>query len=383
MMIGSDPEFFIVNEDNKLIPSREILKNLKTSKHEDVSGKIKPDGILAEFNVAHSCCRDILIMNLNRIHETLNKHLKTFKYKVYNNSVFNIDQETFDNMSIDDKELGCKPDRNAYSGEENNIPFEKMDIPKRTCGGHIHIGLSTKIRQVKIDKFKIEKNKMLTIEKIKEILKNQSIDYMPTNDIICYQDRLTIRILDAIVGVTSVLLDNKQSQKERREFYGKAGDYRRTLYSAGSTGLEYRVLSNFWCFETYIASFITGLVKFSIYLLYYIYNGKETEKNIKLLKEYLNKSTTIRNCINNANKTTALKLFIKYIYPIIKNSYTSNIKYRLFPDKKSLQIFADLIKGIKSPFNQGWIRYCEYIIKNNNEIKGITISELKDYVNKK
>ena len=102
------------------------------------------------------------------------------------------------------QEFGCDPDFNAYKdGAKNNKP-SLMDKQFRSCGGHIHVGHA--------------------------MLKDQA-------------NRITmIKLMDAIHGLVSTILDSGASSVERRKLYGKAGCFRPTEY-----GVEYRTLSNYWC----------------------------------------------------------------------------------------------------------------------------------------
>lgn len=89
-------------------------------------------------------------------------------------------------------EMGCQPDYDAWHGVENFRPIAKRGL--RTFGGHVHIEGGT-------------------VE--------------------------TIKSCDLVMGTWSVLVDK---DTKRRALYGKAGAYRPKPY-----GVEYRVLSNFWC----------------------------------------------------------------------------------------------------------------------------------------
>lgn len=88
--------------------------------------------------------------------------------------------------------MGCDPDFNAWTGEQNPKPKARKGL--RSFGGHIHIEGG---------------------------------------------DEQTIKACDMTLGMWSVLVDN---DRERRKLYGKAGAHRMKPY-----GVEYRVLSNFWC----------------------------------------------------------------------------------------------------------------------------------------
>ena len=89
-------------------------------------------------------------------------------------------------------QMGCDPDYNVWTNTMNPRPKAKGGF--RSFGGHVHIEGA---------------------------------------------DKETIKACDLTLGMWSVLTD---LDTERKKLYGKAGAYRRKPY-----GMEYRVLSNFWC----------------------------------------------------------------------------------------------------------------------------------------
>lgn len=106
--------------------------------------------------------------------------------------------------------LGCSPDYNAYT-LERRLPPDITELGNlRFAGGHLHMSFDNPQK-------------------------------MPLE--------LIVRILDIYLGLPLLSID---SQGPRRKFYGLGGLYRPTHYPDGSKGLEYRVLSNFWVFNTQI-----------------------------------------------------------------------------------------------------------------------------------
>lgn len=103
------------------------------------------------------------------------------------------------------KEFGCSPDYNAWTMKMNEVPEGAAEGTFRSCGGHIHIGMSDRSKVT--DEWR----------------------------------RAVIRGMDAVLGIASTFLDSSEAAIERRALYGKAGCYRPTSY-----GVEYRSLSNFW-----------------------------------------------------------------------------------------------------------------------------------------
>lgn len=147
------------------------------------------------------CCAVELTMapadNEDQFASTILKHLEAMnkKYEDYGKLVA-IPSYTFDDHSIRvapyAMTMGCSPDMNVWTMKQNPRPVAKAGF--RTFGGHVHIEKGT---------------------------------------------TQTIKACDLTLGMWSVLED---ADKKRRSLYGKAGAFRPKPY-----GVEYRVLSNFWC----------------------------------------------------------------------------------------------------------------------------------------
>lgn len=105
--------------------------------------------------------------------------------------------------------MGCSRDFNAWTSAQNPSPTPHDAQGLRTFGGHIHIEEGSP---------------------------------------------LTILVCDVILGLWSLIMDNS----ERRQLYGRAGAFRPKPY-----GVEYRVLSNFWCESTSLMSYIYRSVNFA------------------------------------------------------------------------------------------------------------------------
>lgn len=160
---------------------------------------IQEDNVSLEFNVPATQTRN----NFVKVITLMKKHCED----VLHSKGFYISDEA--SASFSPNELlhpsalvfGCEPDYNAWSKMENRKPYSD-DPCLRTAGGHIHVGTKT-------DMISLIKN------------------------------------MDLYLGVPSILLDDRPSSIKRRELYGKAGAMRPKPY-----GAEYRVLSNFWIFNT-------------------------------------------------------------------------------------------------------------------------------------
>ena len=154
--------------------------------------------------------------------QTWKSHLALPEYELAAVPTAYFGKEYIDAQPKEAKELGCNPDFNAYTGEENPKPDE--GLPFRTGAGHIHVGWTEDTDD-------------------------------PVHDSMCH---MLVKELDAVLGLPSLLLD---PDSERREMYGKAGAHRVKTY-----GVEYRVLSNFWLSHPAIAALVLDLGQATVQL---------------------------------------------------------------------------------------------------------------------
>lgn len=103
--------------------------------------------------------------------------------------------------------VGCSPDLDAYTREQRTGMNTDMFGRERFAAGHFHISFPN------------------------------------THDI---PSHVVARMLDLHMTLPYLALDK---QGNRRKHYGLAGLYRDTKYPDGSTGIEYRTMSNFWIFS--------------------------------------------------------------------------------------------------------------------------------------
>lgn len=139
--------------------------------------------------------------------------------------------------------MGCSPDFNAWTGKQNPRPRPKKGL--RSFGGHIHIEDGT-------------------LE--------------------------TIKACDMTLGMWSVLVDG---DSQRRKIYGKAGAHREKSY-----GVEYRVLSNFWCGEEEKIRTAYRLTR----------KAQEIEGDVKILVEQFGGADYIQRIINDGWKGSASEI---------------------------------------------------------------------------
>lgn len=195
---GTDPEVFVVGRDGVVIPAWEFLpKKTRAS-----TTQVFWDGFQGEFTVGVYSCHAFLV---DSIHNQL-KTIRSLAWKWSRGStlvpdcVVEIPQEMMMEASADHAALGCTPSTNIYEG------VHPLDIPDprslaiRFAGCHIHFGLYGLLPE--------------TIPNI-------------------------VRHLDHLYGIISVSLLAGVEDVRRRQFYGKAGEYRTPAW-----GLEYRTPSS-------------------------------------------------------------------------------------------------------------------------------------------
>lgn len=208
---GADPEVFVLNRKNQLIPAWEFLP--KKGGH-----SVYWDGFQAEFQVMASGCLD-----------EQNRYTRSGLKAVYNAackidekaklsplSTMEIPVEVLIKASDEHVALGCKPSLNAY-GMSGDIPVDPRLLTHRFTGGHIH-------------------------KQIAGLLEPRA--------------RGIVKAIDAIATVPTITMFQNLDNPIRRRFYGLPGEYRLPKH-----GLEYRTLSSAWLCHPCIAQFTRELVR--------------------------------------------------------------------------------------------------------------------------
>lgn len=199
VLVGADPELF-VKDGSKFVSAHGLIPGSKAEPHPVDRGAVQVDGMALEFNIDPAATKDEFRININTVKDTL---IKMVGHEVVAAPTADFGYEYIRGQPFEARELGCEPDFNAYTGEEN--PRPNVDAPFRTGAGHIHIGWTNGQPMTSAH--------LLTCQKV-------------------------VKELDVVLGVPSLLIDY---DAQRRELYGQAGAYRPKHY-----GVEYRVLSNFW-----------------------------------------------------------------------------------------------------------------------------------------
>jgi hypothetical protein len=251
--IGSDPEIFVENNKGELFPAFDFLgsksdRNLVQSPiHGVISNNTYWDGFQAEFETAANTCMQIhggsirygLIATLTAARK------KDPAAKLSIKTVMDISPELLRNSKPEYVAFGCRASLNAYGMQGRQAPGEEVTF--RSAGGHIHFGLTDKLKEDKAGIVKM------------------------------------VKALDAVLGVACVSLFAKFDDPRRRQMYGLAGEYRLPPH-----GLEYRTLSNAWLFHPMIAHLVFDLARsvttfgYKDFLKYWDCEEKET---IRIINE--------------------------------------------------------------------------------------------------
>lgn len=210
--IGADPEVFVQNKE-KLVSGFDMVKGDKQNPHVVDKGAVQVDGMALEFNIDPVKSKKKFQENIFAVMKQLEGMLPNdHQLAIVPTAEFGM--EYIKSQPEKAKELGCEPDYNAYTKQENPKPNGELGF--RTAAGHIHIGW-TEGADIHSDEH--------------------------------FQDCCSlVKVLDSTLFLLSLVWDK---DSKRRELYGSVGSFRPKPY-----GCEYRVLSNVWLKN----SFLTGLV---------------------------------------------------------------------------------------------------------------------------
>lgn len=221
---GCDPELFVFNEKfNYYLSALNYVKGTKENPFPVTGGATQLDGVSAEFNITPVDNEDDWIDNINKVYNRMLIDLPN-DCILRPTPVAYFGKEYFEELSMEEKLLGCSPDWDAYTREQNAPPHTTEYF--RTGSGHVHVGYDT--------------------EKLRAEGKYEE-------DVIC-----RVKQLDNILYFSSLLWD---SSKKRRELYGKPGAFRYKPY-----GFEYRVLSNAWLGDEDLMSWVFNATKIAMQL---------------------------------------------------------------------------------------------------------------------
>jgi hypothetical protein len=206
ILVGCDPEIFLRHKKTRhVVSAHGIVPGTKHEPFKVEKGAIQVDGMALEFNIDPAATAEEFEGNIKTVLEQLREMVPSeLDFAIEPTATFT--KAHFDKQPDCAKELGCEPDYNAYTLEENPRPDNATTM--RTAAGHVHVGLKGCVNA--------------------DI---SSLEHM----VLCAQ---LVKHMDLFLGIPSLLYD---TDNKRRIMYGKPGAFRPKPY-----GVEYRVLSNAW-----------------------------------------------------------------------------------------------------------------------------------------
>jgi hypothetical protein len=205
IMMGADPEIFVADKDNNLIPSFSFLTDKYNPIRSENGTPIYNDGCQAEFNCYPSVIIDECLDSLkDGMASILNAARKLDKSaKLLPLPVVPVSLEWLATLDPALSQFGCSPSYNIY--DISGAAIDGVRCPFRMSGGHLHFGVG------ELDPALITK---------------------------------IVKALDAVLGVAFVSLCENLDHPDRRKYYGLVGEFRLPPH-----GLEYRTLSNAWLYS--------------------------------------------------------------------------------------------------------------------------------------
>jgi hypothetical protein len=243
--VGSDPEFFIQDQETQqYISSEGIVGGTKDFPIQitDHGHGVQEDNVMAEITIPPVTTAEDLKNEvdyvINYLNEKLSKINPNYKIVVHSAAQFSEEQLNTDQAQT----VGCSPDYNAWL-QDMNPKVDVVSTNTRWAGGHIHIGY--------------EESSVENTEKL-------------------------VKAFDMFIGLPAVVIDPND---DRKKVYGTAGRFRFTSY-----GFEYRTLSNFWLSDIALIEFIFDGIKKAFD---YVNSGKEVPEEVREIIDTVDKKRAI------------------------------------------------------------------------------------------
>lgn len=142
IMIGCDPEGFIVDGRGDFIPANGIIPGDKSNPHRVERGAVQVDGVALEFNIDPVDTAELFHLNVSTVVLQLEEMIKNVDkdLSIKWTPVATFRADVWAKVPEQNKVLGCDPDYNV-KGQVNINPTEKLvGSTLRTAAGHMHIG---------------------------------------------------------------------------------------------------------------------------------------------------------------------------------------------------------------------------------------------------
>ena len=214
ILIGCDPEGFIVDGQGNFISAYGIIPGDKLTPSKLEKGAVQVDGMAIEFNIDAAASEDEFNGNVVTVLHQLDELVKKIDkdFSINWTPVVHFKQTIWEMSPEQCKILGCDPDFNI-KGEMNENPTLRLENnPIRTAAGHIHIGFLDELLHDPMEKTHFD-----TCKYIAEGFFGANLPF--------YVPRTTPEV-------------------ERMSYYGSMGAFRPKKY-----GVELRSPSNLWVSE--------------------------------------------------------------------------------------------------------------------------------------
>lgn len=324
---GWDPEIFVVDGKGELIPAFEFLppkdKPLAFESTTLSSGSYGRhtytanlfwDGFQAEFNVDAVSCHgygiDELRGGLQGIRAMAKKAFPDSRLTLRN--FVAVDPPRLFAATDDQVAFGCEPSRNAY-GLEPLVFSDPRRVTYRSAGGHIHFGGYQM-----------------------PVLMQEKADAV-------------VKAMDRYLALPCVALFDGIDDPRRREFYGRAGEYRAPNY-----GLEYRVLSNAWLCHPSIAHLVMNTARAAVSL-----RGAVLQEDLS--------DAEVQEIINYGDAARARK-WVEDNWPLMRAIISTDLgeKSKIIDESKRLWVggIANELRGFDNleanwKLDEGWMRHSD------------------------
>jgi hypothetical protein len=292
LTFGSDPELFI-SKGGSIIGSERVIPFGGLKAGTSVAPNVIMDGVQIELNPPARSHPYLLGSEISLALDMVDRQIRKFPgVEICWDTLVEVSRAELDNLSDRSRILGCMPSFNVYGLKP--LTVDPKVYRKRSAGGHMHFALPP-------------------------ILKRSVKD--------------VVTPIDIMAGNLGVLFDRAPGAAERRENYGRAGEYRITDY-----GIEYRTLSNFWLRSYSLCSLMFGMASFAIAIVQETRYGSPVEDE---LIAHVN-IKDITTAIDTNNFDLALANF-RRLKPFL-SKWLPNTGYPLSPS--SLDKFEHLAEGV-------------------------------------
>ena len=310
--MGFDPEFFIGDIHGNILNAIPILKQDKYNPIiiSPPETKVYYDCTNLEHTTPVSGSKQEVITNFRNIFNNIQNKVLGQNYRLVSKAAHKFEKSQLE--SKESWEIGCSSSFDIYRSEI--APNQEFTDETRTTAGHIH---------------------------------------MSRNDLEDFDIReKTVKLLDAIVGTSLVIIGHDETSAARRKLYGKAGNFR-----FEKTRLEWRVPDSYYLRSPETTELVYDLIDYTLSLngdgdkILNLTNPAQVQKAINechkgISATILNKINLPKNLFDRVNKDySQVNLYKDWNINIDNNLQNEidkikNLKYKRFNKEKILKVVS-------------------------------------------